>query len=163
MDTILSITASLLVIGGTITSWSKRKELKEFFKSVFHWKRDLQVLFIDDEWQEFKLIETIDRHEHFVTRSISDLPTLTHESIKWADVCFVDIHGVGHMLNMQGQGKELATALKRQYPRKKIVLYSFDSQGNIFDPDLDILDWKIKKTHPVANVLERLEGWYNEL
>ena len=77
-------------------------------------------------------------------RQVADASHLVVFSIKTnvteADVIFVDINGVGLELSVD-QGLGLASALKRKYPNKKIVIYSAETTGDRFHQALREVDF----------------------
>lgn len=155
MEETLSIIASILVIGSII----KWKSIKKLFNPPK--KEPFKILFIDDEFEDFPLINIIDSNSEFTVRSMHDANSLTDEAIVWANVVFVDIHDVGKKMNLDEEGKALAVAIKKKYPTKKVVLYSFDATGNIMDDELDLLDWRIKKSIRSTDVIGKLSDWYD--
>ncbi|HMO41472.1 MAG TPA: hypothetical protein PKC76_19065 [Saprospiraceae bacterium] len=61
------------------------------------------------------------------------------------DIYFVDINGVGKLLNCKNEGLDLALMLKQRYPDKKVVIYSANSKNNVFHEAWDKCDSKIEK------------------
>jgi DNA-binding NarL/FixJ family response regulator len=66
------------------------------------------------------------------TKLIKDATTLDDASILEADILFIDVQGVGVSLGFNDEGLGLALAIKEKYPKKKVVIYSAETQGNRF-------------------------------
>lgn len=142
----------------------KRKIIIREFKKLFKHKRTkYHILFIDDDHDQYRLIDSLKREDDFSVRAIKDARSLSQEEITWAHAVFVDIHGVGIELNLEGQGKDLALGIKRTHPEKKVVLYSTIALGDIFDTEIDELDWRIRKTRRATDVINQLNEWNDAL
>ena len=81
------------------------------------------VLFIDDD-RNFNVVKILKDSGWKNTKTVVDIKTLDIPVVKDADIVFVDINGVGKMLNLQYEGLDLALMLKQKYPEKKIIIYS---------------------------------------
>ena len=78
-----------------------------------------------------------------------------------AHVVLVDIQGVGKKLGFKDGGLGIIQAIHREYPEKKIIMYSAESQGQIdaFHSALDLIDGRLRKTasrYEFASKIERL-------
>jgi len=98
-----------------------------------------RILFVDDNHKEFKIVSILKKSGWINTKSVEDITALDDPKVQEADIIFVDINGVGTTL-FDEQGLGLASALKKKYPTKKIVLYSAESQGDRFHKALREVD-----------------------
>lgn len=98
-----------------------------------------RILFIDDKHTEYKMVSILKKAGWPNTKSIKDVTDLDDAKVLEADIIFVDINGVGITL-FEDQGLGLASALKRRYPNKKIVLYSAENTGDRFHRALREVD-----------------------
>ena len=65
-----------------------------------------------------------------------------------AHILCIDIQGVGKELGFPDEGLGLITAIHRQYPEKKIIMYSAEAQGQVdaFHPAEGFVDARLKKS-----------------
>ena len=92
------------------------------------------------------------------TKSVKDITDLDDYKAKEADIIFVDINGVGKTL-FEDQGLGLASALKKKYPEKKIVIYSSETKGDRFHKALREVDDCLSKDaepYQFVNLIETL-------
>ncbi len=121
-------------------------------------KLRLKILFIDDE--KFNIIGILRKAGWNNVIYRKDIVNIDDDSILTADIIFVDINGVGCSL-FKNQGLGLAEKIKDKYPEKKVVIYSAENQGNIFDPAIRKVDDCLQKNaEPIefSNVIENLFG-----
>lgn len=78
------------------------------------------------------------------TKSVKDVIDLDDPKVNEADIIFVDINGVGTTM-FQDQGLGLASALKKKYESKKIILYSAEITGDRFHRALREVDGCLSK------------------
>lgn len=84
------------------------------------------------DWKHVKIIKDINNLEDFNVRD--------------ADVLFVDIQGVGQLLQTKDEGLGLAMELKARYKEsKKVIIYSAQTEGERFHDALRIADDFLKK------------------
>ena len=102
------------------------------------------ILFIDDD-KNFKVVKILKDSGWKKTKSVVDIKTLEVPVVKEADIVFVDINGVGKMLNLEFEGLDLALMIKQKYPLKKVVIYSANRNSNSFHHAWDICDFKLEK------------------
>ncbi len=102
-------------------------------------KDNTRILFIDDEHTKFKMVSILKKAGWRNTKSIKDITDLDDAKACESDIIFVDINGVGTTL-FEDQGLGLASALKKKYPNKTIVLYSDETTGDRFHKALREVD-----------------------
>jgi hypothetical protein len=107
-------------------------------------KPKTKILFVDDD-TKFNLVKILKDSGWNNTSSIRDIKTLDIQQVKNAHILFIDIHGVGKLLNCKFEGLDLAQMIKQKYPEKKVVIYSADSQNNIFHEALKLADNILEK------------------
>ena len=121
-------------------------------------KSRTNILFIDDEHTKFKVVSILKSAGWINTDSIEDVSDLDNPKIVWADIIFVDINGVGTSL-FQDQGLGLASSLKKKYNEKKIILYSAESSGDLFNKAIREVDGCLSKNaepYQFINLVEEL-------
>lgn len=102
------------------------------------------VLFIDDD-NKFKVVKILIDSGWKRTKSVTDIKTLDVPVLKNADIVFVDINGVGKLLNLEYEGLDIALMIKQKYPLKKVIIYSANRNSNSFHKAWDICDFKLEK------------------
>lgn len=136
---------------------SKPTSGDELSPKNFNIKVTCQILFIDDEPLP-TLIRTLKKAGWKNIKRIGDTANLDMAEILNANIIFVDIKGVGKLLQFKNEGVGLAAAIKQRYPKKGVVIYSATSDHNLFDPDLNIVDGKLyKNAEPIQfnNMIEQ--------
>lgn len=121
---------------------NNKKEEKNDDSTQFR-KDEIQILFIDDE--KFKTVDNLKSAGWVNTKTIKDVTNLDCIEVKNANIIFVDINGVGEKLFPIDKGLGLAEALKRKYPKKFIVIYSAQEQGDRFHKALKVVDYSLSK------------------
>ena len=87
--------------------------------------------FIDDDMR-FKVTKILIRSGWVHTKLIKDCETLDEQDIIKASILFIDVQGVGLAMGFHDEGLGLALAIKQKYPKKKVVIYSAETQGDRF-------------------------------
>jgi len=121
-------------------------------------KSGLAILFVDDD-TKFKVVSILKNHGWLNTRIIRDVTSLEQPEVASADILFVDIQGVGKILQFKDEGLGLVVALKRKYPGKKVVIYSAENGINAFHAAFKHADDRINKDadpYEFIEVVERL-------
>lgn len=120
-----------------------RNKNKKIFskKTEEELKKDTEVLVIDDK--KFELIDTIEK-EGWKIKYLNDLDSYNNQYLQSADILCIDIIGVGKKLKCK-DGMELVKNIKVHYPNLKIILYSSNSQHDIFDEILILVNRRIYK------------------
>ncbi len=112
---------------------------------VVELKRTSQILFIDDD-RGFKIVGILKKMGWENTKLVTDISSLEQSQLLNADVIFVDIQGVGRIMQYSDEGLGLALAIKRRYPAKKVVIYSAEEKGARFHEALQEADYSLPKT-----------------
>lgn len=102
------------------------------------------------------MVSILKRSGWINTKSIKDITDLDDPKVLEAEIVFVDINGVGLTL-FQDQGLGLASALKKKYQNKKIVLYSAETTGDRFHKALREVDdclYKDAEPYQFINLIE---------
>jgi broad specificity phosphatase PhoE len=108
-----------------------RKKVKPLpKKNLDEEKIACRVLFIDDE--KFKMVDRLRKDDGWQNTSwVKDVDSIYQPELRDAHVVFVDVQGVGKKLGFQDEGLGLIVAIRRQYPNKKIVMYSAERNEKI--------------------------------
>ncbi|WP_310595491.1 response regulator [Flavobacterium sp.] len=117
-----------------------------------------RLLFIDDNYTEFKIISILKKAGWINTKAIKDVTDLDDSKVIEADIIFVDINGVGTTL-FKDQGLGLASALKQKFPSKKIVLYSAETTGDRFHKALKEVDSCLPKNAEPFQFINLIESY----
>jgi hypothetical protein len=129
-----------------------------FVRAVDDKKSRIRILFIDDDTR-FQVVRIIKDHGWVHTKIIRDIKSLASPDVEEADIFFVDIQGVGKLLNFANEGLGLALAIKNKYPKKKVVIYSAQTSGDRFNEALRKADDFLAKNaepYEFITVVERL-------
>jgi hypothetical protein len=103
-----------------------------------------RVLFIDDD-KNFNVVKILKDSGWKNTKTVIDIKSLDLQTVKEADILFVDINGVGKLLKLEYEGLDLALMLKQKYATKKVVIYSANKNSNSFHKAWDECDYKLEK------------------
>ncbi|WP_374661954.1 hypothetical protein [Inhella sp.] len=114
-------------------------------KDIAELKRTSQILFVDDD-RGFKIVGVLKKMGWENTKLLADISSLEQSQLLSADVVFVDIQGVGRAMQYSDEGLGLALAIKRRYPKKKVVIYSAEEKGARFHEALQEADYSLPKT-----------------
>lgn len=121
-------------------------------------KATTRILFVDDNHTEYRNVSILKKAGWTKTKSVKDITDLDSSIVTEADIIFVDINGVGLEL-FEDQGLGLASALKKKYPNKKIVIYSAETTGDRFHQALREVDHCLPKNadaYQFMNLIENL-------
>ena len=105
-------------------------------------KQLIKILIIDDNKPE-EIIDYV-KEAGWKAKYLGDLDNLINTQLVQAHIIFIDIMGPGKLLRL-ANGQELAVAIKKKYPEKKIIIYSTVSEQNIFHESIDIVDKRIRR------------------
>lgn len=117
-----------------------------------------RLLFIDDNYLEYKIISILKKAGWINTKAIKDVTDLDDPKVIEADIIFVDINGVGVTL-FEDQGLGLASALKKKYSHKKIILYSAETTGDRFHKALKEVDNCLPKNAEPFQFINLIESY----
>jgi hypothetical protein len=112
--------------------------------SINEYKRSKSILFIDDD-RDFKIAEILKKMGWINAKLIRDVRSLEDRNIVDSDVLFIDIQGVGRLMQLREEGLGLALAVKRRYPEKKVIIYSAQEDGKRFHEALNEADYSLPK------------------
>lgn len=107
-------------------------------------KSSTKILFIDDD-KAFKIVDILKRMGWINTKLIKDINSLSDANVLSANVLFIDIQGVGKLLQEKDEGLGLALSIKRRYPEKIVVIYSAQEDGARFHEALSEADYSLPK------------------
>lgn len=122
-------------------------------------KNKVGILFIDDD-KNFNVVKILKDSGWKNTKSITDLKSLDINQVKTSEIIFVDINGVGKILNLENEGLDLALMLKQKYSNeKKIIIYSANKTNNSFHQAWDVADAKLEKNALPYQFLNLVENY----
>lgn len=124
-------------------------------------KSKVKILFIDDD-KKFNIVKILKDSNWKNTKSVVDIKSIDIPIVKDADILFVDVNGVGKLLNCEHEGLDIALMLKQKYPNKKIVIYSANKNNN-FHSAWDVCDFKLEKNALSYQFLSLVEQYSLEL
>lgn len=137
----------------------RKSETKAANLNVEALKATTQILFIDDNHSEYRIISILKNSGWSRTKSIKDVTDLDAQIIIDSDIIFVDVNGVGVKLFFHDQGLGLASALKEKYPLKKVVIYSAESTGDRFHKALKVVDHSLPKNAEPYEFINLVESF----
>ena len=129
-------------------------------KSDENMKATTRILFVDDNHTNYKNVSILKKAGWTKTKSVKDITDLDSSFVTEADIIFVDINGVGLEL-FEDQGLGLASALKKKYPKKKIVIYSAETTGDRFHKALREVDHCLPKNADAYQFMNLIENLIN--
>ena len=129
-------------------------------KSDENMKATTRILFVDDNHTEYRNVSILKKAGWTKTKSVKDITDLDSSVVTEADIIFVDINGVGLEL-FEDQGLGLASALKKKYPKKKIVIYSAETTGDRFHKALREVDHCLPKNADAYQFMNLIENLIN--
>lgn len=106
-------------------------------------KNKVGVLFIDDK--QFNIVKILKTAGWKKTKSVLDIKSLDETKVKEALIYFVDINGVGKLLECPAEGLDIALMLKQKYPTRKVVIYSANPKNEVFHEAWEQCDHKLIK------------------
>lgn len=125
-------------------------------------KSKVKVLFIDDK--EFPVVNHLRSIGYMGIDYMTDVSDIDDNRIRYADIIFIDINGVGLLLGFPNQGMGLCGALKKKYgDTKRIILYSGETEGSIFDKDAQKADATLKKDSDIYQFISYITDYAKEL
>jgi DNA-binding NarL/FixJ family response regulator len=144
-------------IGDKTNDFKKVEHISESNKNLNDKLKDnTHILFIDDNHTEYKMVSILKKSGWTHTKSVKDVIDLDDPKVNESDIIFVDINGVGTSM-FKDQGLGLASALKKKYPKKGVVLYSAETVGDRFHKALrEVDDCLPKNAEPIQfiNLIE---------
>lgn len=107
-------------------------------------KPKMKILFVDDD-PGFNIVKILKESGWANTSTMKDLKSIDISQVKHAHVLFIDNHGVGKLLNCESEGLDLVKMIKEKYPEKVVVIYSGDTQGNMFHEAIGLANYRLIK------------------
>jgi hypothetical protein len=123
-------------------------------------KKLTKILFIDDD-TSFKVVSILKKAGWTSTKIRKDVRGPDDKDVLEADICFVDVLGVAKALFEKDQGLGLVGAIKDRHPAKKVVVYSSQEEGEVFNELWDKADAKLRKNaepYQFENLLENFSA-----
>lgn len=153
-------------IGSITNNYAATPPLKENTTkpepSVDQIKSELRVIFVDDK--KFNVVDLLKKSGWKQVSYKRDILDLDAVEVRDAHVFFLDINGVGVSMGFHNQGMGLCGALKRKYgDNKRVVLYSGETSGDIFDNDARMADDTLKKDSDLYQFTALMEQYGKEL
>lgn len=125
-------------------------------------KARVRILFVDDK-DDFPII-TMLRNIGYQVEYLSDIVDFDAKPVKYADIVFLDINGVGVAMKFKNQGMGLCGALRDYYGNaKKLILYSGETEGSIFDKDAKKADATLPKDSDLYQFISYITQYGKEL
>lgn len=125
-------------------------------------KSKSKILFIDDD-KNFNIVKILKDSGWKNTKTVIDVKSIDIPFISEADIIFVDINGVGKLLELKHQGLDLAYMIKQKYHNKKVGIYSANPNSNSFHQVWDLIDFKLEKNALPLQFQNIIEGYSVEL
>lgn len=107
-------------------------------------KPKVRILFIDDD-TKFNVVKILKDSGWKNTKTVIDIKSIDVPQIQNSDIIFIDINGVGKVMNLEHEGLDLALMIKKKYSEKKVVIYSAKRDSNSFHKAWDIVDSRLEK------------------
>ncbi|RKE90300.1 response regulator [Ichthyenterobacterium magnum] len=126
------------------TQSEKKPSIKDKNALIETKKDKIGILFIDDD-KNFNIVKILKDSDWKKTKTITDIKSLDINQVKNSEIIFVDINGVGKILNLEYEGLDLALMLKQKYPEKKIIIYSANKNSYSFHEAWDVVDSRLEK------------------
>lgn len=127
-------------------------------------KGKVGILFIDDD-TKFNIVKILKDSGWKNTKMTIDIKSIDLPIVQNADIIFVDINGVGKILELEFEGLDLALMLKQKYSEKKVIIYSAKKNSNSFHKAWDIIDARLEKNalpYQFQNIVENFSlHFYN--
>ena len=125
-------------------------------------KKITNILFVDDD-TKFRVVSILKKAGWTYTKAVKDIGNLDELFVKESHIIFVDVQGVGKLLQTRDEGLGLALILKRKYPDKKIVIYSAQTEGDRFHEALRKADAFLPKNAEPYEFQQLVEQYSEEL
>ena len=130
--------------------------------SIEKLRKSTTILFIDDD-TKFKVVKILINEGWVNTKSITDLKSYNDDVIKNSDIVFVDVQGVGKILECKDEGLGLALNIKSKYSDKKVVIYSAVQIHNVFHDAIQKVDFLLSKDAEPYEFISLIERFSKEL
>ena len=157
--------ANHLIVNFTGNSENLNTEKNSFTKetnNIEKLRKSTSILFIDDD-TKFKVVKILVNEGWINTKSITDLKSYNDDIIKNSDIVFVDVQGVGKILDCKDEGLGLALNIKSRYSGKKVVIYSAVQTHNVFHDGIQKVDFLLSKDAEPYEFISLIERFSKEL
>ena len=125
-------------------------------------KSQIKVLFVDDK--EFPIVDYLKSIGYVGIDYMPDIDDIDDTRVRYAHIIFLDINGVGIKLGFKNQGMGLCGALKNKYGNsKRVILYSGETLGSLFDTDAKKADDTIPKDSDYVQFTSMISDYAKEL
>ena len=125
-------------------------------------KARIRILFVDDK-DDFQIIKML-RNNGYQVEYLDDIVDFDAKEVKYADIIFLDINGVGVAMKFKNQGMGLCGALRDYYgTTKRLILYSGETEGSIFDKDAKKEDATLPKDSDLYQFTSYITQYGKEL
>lgn len=124
-------------------------------------KQDTRILFVDDD-THFKVVKILKDAGWPHVKIIKDVKAIESPDILEANILFIDIQGVGKLLQFTDEGLGLALAIKEKYPKKKVIIYSAQTTGERFHRALQKADYSLPKNADPYQFIKLVEDFSEE-
>lgn len=125
-------------------------------------KARIKILFVDDK-NDFPIIGML-RNNGYQVEYLDDIVDFEAKQVKYADIIFLDINGVGVAMKFKNQGMGLCGALRDYFgTTKKLILYSGETEGSIFDKDAKKADATLPKDSDLYQFTSYITQYGKEL
>lgn len=135
--------------------WEKLTGL--FKKTPRFDKANTRILFIDDEMDEFPVIQNL-KDAGWSVEAVNDVQNVEEDVVRRSQVIFVDYKGIAQHLSEKEQGIGLIKLLKQTYKEsKRVGLYSGHNRFTL-GHDIDAADFKLPKnadTREFITIIQR--------
>lgn len=143
-----------------VNSNSSDSVKKEF--SAEDVKTRIRILFVDDK-DDFQIIKML-RNNGYQVEYLDDIVDFDAKAVKSADIIFLDINGIGVAMKFKNQGMGLCGALRDYYgSTKRLILYSGETEGSIFDVDAKKADATLPKDSDLYQFTSYITQYGKEL
>lgn len=139
------------------TSHISEAQDKEEISEIERRKKLTNILFIDDD-TKFNIVKILKTEGWENIKSVIDLKSYNDPKLVSSQIIFVDIQGVGKLLECKEEGLGLALHIKNQFPNKKVIIYSAIQSHKVFHEAIQKVDFLLSKdAEPIQfiNLVER--------
>ena len=151
----------VLIYNGLEINAKDTKEVKSNKLSIEGKQAQTYILFIDNE--KFPIVNIIRKSGWRNCSQIKTVSDLNCEKIQKAHIIFVDIKGVGEDLFGKDAGLGVAKNLKQKYPDKFVILYSAETNWNIFHEAISLVDDRVEKNAKPIEFISLIETFADRI
>ncbi|EKE05882.1 MAG: hypothetical protein ACD_19C00168G0004 [uncultured bacterium] len=143
------------------------EDVSSLFDRLFHGKdrftkENVQILFVDDEVNDFDVINNL-KEAGWSVIGVEDIKNVDEDIVKRSQIIFVDFKGVGRSLSQKEQGIGLIKLIKNTYGKKKrLILYSGHASFSLDDNFKAADDW-LSKNSDTREFIDKIKENMREL